>query len=731
MRLCTDDAAAARAYECREKGFNSMVFWMALCAISLMVNGVFARLWRKRSLRISRLERELTAHGDDARGLAEALRKTKAELEGLHREARLELQRSETRYRALAESSPVGIWQIRPDGGTIYLNPAMSGILELDGPGDLMGSGASFQEFFAPDSVALIAHEWSKRAQAQVSNYEVEVVGRWGRRTRMLVYGAPILSPEGKLESIMGTFVDITERKREEEALRRSEERLRVAAECGNDLIYEWDILKGSLDWFGPVDERLGFQHGDIPRTVEAWERLIHPEDRNEVASDIQRHLQGHEPFFREYRVRCKDGSYRLWSDRGTAQWDSNGVAYKWVGTTSDITDARRAEEALRAKEEQLRQSQKLEAVGRLAGGIAHDFNNLLAAIMGYCELMLYRLEPDHVCRKEVGEILNGSDRAAGLIRQLLAFSRQEIPQPKVIHPNYIITSMQPMLRHLLEENIELDVRLDPEAGRMRMDPVQLEQVLMNLVLNARDAMPSGGKVLVTTGNVDLSGEVPGAYGKVHAGPHVRVSVADSGQGIDRDNLPHIFDPFFTTKDSGKGSGLGLSTVYGVVTQNNGCVLVETEPGKGSVFSFFLPLTDEDAEEEAEIKKALRASSIVPKTVLVVEDDDEVRGIVRELLGQQGFMVLEARQGKDALALAENYTQPVHLLLTDVVMPGMGGKELADSLRKIMPTVRVLFMSGYTQDSAFRQEVADGGRAFIQKPFSMTALVGKIREVLV
>jgi two-component system cell cycle sensor histidine kinase/response regulator CckA len=696
-----------------------------------MVNGVFAWLWRKRSLRLSRLERELTAHGDETRGLAEALRKTKAELEGLHREARLELQRSEIRYRALAESSPVGIWHIRPDGGTIYLNPAMSGILELDGPSDLMGSNTTFQEFFTPDSVALISHEWSKRAVGQVSNYEVEVVGRWGRRTRMIVYGAPILTPEGKLESIMGTFVDITERKREEEALRRSEERLRVAAECGNDLIYEWDILKGSLDWFGPVDERLGFQHGDIPRTVEAWERLIHPDDRSEVTADIQRHLQGHEPFFREYRIRCKDGSYRLWSDRGTAQWDNNGVAYKWIGTTSDITDARRAEEALRAKEEQLRQSQKLEAVGRLAGGIAHDFNNLLAAIMGYCELMLFRLEPDHVCRKEVGEILNGSDRAAGLIRQLLAFSRQEIPQPKVIHPNFIITSMQPMLRHLLEESIELDVRLDPDAGRMRMDPVQLEQVLMNLVLNARDAMPGGGKVLVTTGNVDLAGEVPGAYGKVHAGPHVRVSVADSGQGIDRENLPHIFDPFFTTKDSGKGSGLGLSTVYGVVTQNNGCVLVETESGKGSVFSFFLPLTEEDAEEEAEIKKALRASSIVPKTVMVVEDDDEVRGIVRELLGQQGFMVLEARQGKEALALAENYTQPVHLLLTDVVMPGMGGKELADSLRKIMPTVRVLFMSGYTQDSAFRQEVADGGRAFIQKPFSMTALVGKIREVLV
>lgn len=708
-----------------------MEFWMAAIVISLAVNGVFAWRWRIRSHRISRLERELTGHGDEARSLAESLRLTRVELEGVHREAKLELQRSEVRYRTLAQSSPVGIWHIRPDGRTIYLNPAMSAILELDGPGDLMGSDASFREFFTPASVDLISKEAGKRLAVAGSSYEVEVLGRWGRRTRMNVYGAPILTPEGKLESLMGTFVDITERKREEEALRRSEERLRVAAECGNDLIYEWDIRTGALEWFGPVDERLGFQHGDIPRTLEAWERLIHPEDRAPMAAGIERHLRSRDSFQGEYRIRCKDGSYRIWSDRGTAMWDSEGVAYKWIGTASDVTEARRAEEALRIKEEQLRQSQKLEAVGRLAGGIAHDFNNLLAAIMGYCELMLYRLEPEHPCRKEVGEILNGSDRAAGLIRQLLAFSRQEIPQPKVIHPNFIITSMERMLDHLLEENVELDIRLDENTGRVRMDPVQLEQVVMNLVLNARDAMPGGGSLLLSTGNVELTGDIPGAYGKVHAGPHVRISIADSGRGIDRENLQHIFDPFFTTKDKGKGSGLGLSTVYGIITQNQGCVLVETEVDKGSVFTCFLPLTEEEAEEETEIKKALRSSSIVPKTVLVVEDDDEVRGIVRDLLGQQGFMVLEARQGREALVLAENYTQPVHLLLTDVVMPGMGGKELADSLRKFMPTLRVLFMSGYTQDAAFRQEVAEGGRAFIQKPFSMTALVGKIREVLV
>jgi signal transduction histidine kinase len=412
-------------------------------------------------------------------------------------------------------------------------------------------------------------------------------------------------------------------------------------------------------------------------------------------------------------------------------------MAVRWIGAVSDITDARSSEEALRLKEDQLRQSQKLEAVGRLAGGIAHDFNNLLAAIMGYCELMLLRLEPGHAVRRDVGEILNGSERAAGLIRQLLAFSRQEIPQPKVIQPNFVLGSMERMLRHLLEENIELSLSLDPKAGRVRIDPVQLEQVVMNLVVNARDAMPDGGTLVLSTGNVELAGDIPGAYGRVHPGPHVRISVADSGQGIGMDDLPRIFDPFFTTKNKGAGpkgrtgSGLGLSTVYGIVTQNLGCVLVETEVDKGSLFSCYLPVSEEEAEEETEVKKALRSSSIVPKTVLVVEDDDEVRGIVRELLSRQGFLVLEARQGREALSLAEKYAQPVHLLLTDVVMPGMGGQELAEALEKFMPSLRVLFMSGYTQDTAFPQDVSDGGRAFIQKPFTLSTLEGKIREVLV
>ncbi len=708
-----------------------MDLWLALAVISLGVNGVFAWRWRARARHLSQLRREATVRGDQQRSTAEALRQTRAELEGLKQEAKLELQRSEMRYRALAESSPVGIWHIRIDGRTIYLNPAMSDHLELEGPGDLMASEQTFHNFFTPESVEAISRESGRRMVGTRSHYEVEVIGRYGRRTRMIVYGAPILSVEGKLESIMGTFVDITERKREEEALRRSEERLRVAADCGNDLIYEWDMLSGVLEWFGPIDDRLGYPSGFIRRTLEGWEGLLHPEDKQAVIEAIEVHQRTRQPFLSEYRVRCKDGSWRVWRDRGTAMWDHNGVPLKWIGAVTDITEARRSEDALRAKEEQLRQSQKLEAVGRLAGGIAHDFNNLLAAIMGYCELMLLRLEPDHPVRREVGEILNGSDRAAGLIRQLLAFSRQEIPQPKVIHPNFVITSMERMLRHLLEENIELSLSMDEDAGCVRMDPVQMEQVLMNLVVNARDAMPAGGSLVISTGNVGLTGEIPGAYGKVHAGPHLRITVADSGRGIGIDTLPHIFDPFFTTKDKGKGSGLGLSTVYGIITQNLGCVLVETEVDKGSVFSVYLPITEEEPEEEIEVKKAMRASSFVPKTVLVVEDDDEVRGIVRELLGQQGFMVLEARQGKEALSLAEKYPQPVHLLLTDVVMPGMGGKELADAMGKIMPTLRVLFMSGYTQDAAFRQDVADGGRAFIQKPFSMTALVGKIREVLV
>jgi len=440
--------------------------------------------------------------GDRQRADGEALRQARAELEALKHDSQLELQRSEMRYRALAENSPVGIWHLGGDGKTIHLNPAMSEFLELDSPAELIGSDQLYEEFFTPESVQAIRREGSRRWAGQRSHYEVEVVGRYGRRTRMIVYGSPIQDEQGNLESVMGTFVDITERKREEEALRRSEERMRVAAECGNDLIYEWDMASGVLEWFGPIDERLGYKHGEIPRTLDGWEALLHPDDRPGVTTAIERHQRARAPFVAEYRVRCRDGSWRVWRDQGTAIWDSNGLAMKWIGAVSDVTEARRSEEALRIKDDQLRQSQKLEAVGRLAGGIAHDFNNLLAAIMGYCELMQLRLEPGHPVRREVTEILNGSERAAGLIRQLLAFSRQEIPQPKVIQPNYVIGSMEHMLRHLLEENIELSLSLEPEAGQVRMDPVQLEQVIMNLVVNARDAMPEGGTLAVSTGNV-------------------------------------------------------------------------------------------------------------------------------------------------------------------------------------------------------------------------------------
>jgi two-component system cell cycle sensor histidine kinase/response regulator CckA len=711
--------------------------WLAAAAVSVFANGVFAWRWRTRDRLLSRMGREATVRGDRQRADAESLLQARADFEQLKREAQLEIQRSEMRYRALADGSPVGIWHTHPDGRTLYLNSAMSEILELEAPGELIGTGQAFHGFFTPESAETIRRETARRKAGERWHSEVEVAGRYGRLTRMIMYAAPVVDEAGKVESIVGTFVDITERKREEEALRRSEERMRVAAECGTDLIYEWDMPSGVLEWFGPIDERLGYKHGEITRSLDGWEALLHPEDRSEVMAAIERHQRARSPFLVEYRVRCKDGSWRVWRDQGTAMWDSNGVATKWIGAVSDITDARHSEEALRLKEDQLRQSQKLEAVGRLAGGIAHDFNNLLAAIMGYCELMLLRLEPGHPVRREVGEILNGSERAAGLIRQLLAFSRQEIPQPKVIQPNFVLGSMERMLRHLLEENIELSLSLDPKAGRVRIDPVQLEQVVMNLVVNARDAMPEGGTLVLSTGNVELTGDIPGAYGRVHPGPHVRISVADSGQGIGVDDLPRIFDPFFTTKNKGAGpkgrtgSGLGLSTVYGIVTQNQGCVLVETEVDKGSLFSCYLPLSEEDAEEETEVKKALRASSFVPKTVLVVEDDNEVRAIVRELLSRQGFLVLEARQGREALSLAEKYTQPVHLLLTDVVMPGMGGQELAEALAKFIPSLRVLFMSGYTQDTVFRHEVSEGGRAFIQKPFTMSALEGKIREVLV
>jgi signal transduction histidine kinase/DNA-binding response OmpR family regulator len=378
--------------------------------------------------------------------------------------------------------------------------------------------------------------------------------------------------------------------------------------------------------------------------------------------------------------------------------------------------------------ESQLRQAQKMEAVGSLAGGVAHDFNNLLTAILGYGHILLTRLREDDPARHNVQEILKAGERAAALTNQLLAFSRKQVLQPKILDLNALAMNLEKMLRRLIGEDIELSTCLDRNLGQVRADPGQIEQVIMNLVVNSRDAMPKGGKVTIETANVTLGEDYASRHLGSKPGRYVMLAVADTGVGMDAATQSRVFEPFFTTKEAGKGTGLGLATVYGIIKQSEGYISVYSEPGQGTTFKAYLPRIDQPAETAT-------VGETVPiprgtETILLVEDEESVRRLARLILERQGYAVIEAPSASSALATAEKQAAPIHLVLTDVIMPEMNGRELSQRLTRIHPAARVLFMSGYTGDTIVRHGVLEPGIAFLQKPFTPTDLARKVREVL-
>jgi hypothetical protein len=387
-----------------------------------------------------------------------------------------------------------------------------------------------------------------------------------------------------------------------------------------------------------------------------------------------------------------------------------------------DVTEQRRLEA-------QLRQAQKMEAVGRLAGGIAHDFNNLLTAILGSAQLALREIDASHPVREDLEEIHRAGLRAADLTRQLLAYSRRQVVTPKVIDLNEAVRNLDSMLRRLIREDIELELDLAPRALAVKSDPGQLEQVVLNLVVNARDALPQGGGITVRTAAALLGTQQPDNDPPAPPGPYIALAVSDTGTGLSPEARAHLFEPFFTTKELGKGTGLGLATVYGIVKQNGGFIYVDSAPGQGTTVRVYLPEAVEPlpATEGPPITVPATGGS---ETVLLVEDEPAVRQFARRALEANGYLVLAAARGEEALSLAARHQGPIHVLVTDVVMPGMGGPELARRLAERRPTLRVLYCSGYTDDAAVREGVREAGRAFLQKPFASEDLIQKLREVL-
>jgi two-component system, cell cycle sensor histidine kinase and response regulator CckA len=392
-----------------------------------------------------------------------------------------------------------------------------------------------------------------------------------------------------------------------------------------------------------------------------------------------------------------------------------------------DTTEERLARARLHGAEEQLRQSQKMEAVGVLAGGIAHDFNNLLSVILCYGDLSRSKLEPNDPLREDLDEIGKAAKRAADLTRQLLMFSRQQVLEPKVLLLNDVLAGMEKMFQRILGADVDLVSLPAPSLGRVRVDPSSLEQVIMNLIVNARDAMPRGGKITLETGDVLLDEEYAKHHLGVTPGPYVMLAVTDTGRGIDKATQARIFEPFFTTKDKGKGTGLGLSTVFGIVKQSGGSIWLYSEPGRGTTFKVFFPCVDEPSALVLAFDSPLTLRG--SETILLVEDDDQVRAVTSGLLQRNGYQVIEARNAGEALLQSERQ-EHIDLLLSDVVMPRMSGPELAKRLALTRPDMKVLCMSGYTDDSIVRHGVLEATMAFLQKPITMASLTAKVREVL-
>ncbi len=507
------------------------------------------------------------------------------------------------------------------------------------------------------------------------------------------------------------------EHKRDQEAIRRSEMRYRSLFERAGYGIYCATVDGHIIDANPAMLAMLGYDSLEELRT-RMLSRDVYADaaDRQRILREF--HQEGRSEH--ETRWKRKDGKAIIVKLSGRAVLDRQGELEGYEVIVEDITERR-------ALEEQLRHAQKMEAVGRLAGGVAHDFNNLLTVIKGYTELMLMQVVDADPMKGQLDEVRKAADRAAALTRQLLAFSRRQVLSPKVIDLNAIVTSCGKLLRRLLGEDVQLLTILGRGVGHVKADPGQIEQVMMNLAVNARDAMPRGGELCVETANVDLDEDYRLGHVVVKPGPYVMLAVTDNGQGMTEDVRSRVFEPFFTTKE--RGTGLGLSTVYGIVKQSGGYVWVYSELGKGTTFKVYLPRVDEEPEIQA-------APSIDPAryrgtdTSLVVEDEDGVRALVCRMLQRQGYNVLGTRSAGEAVLVCERHSDPIHLLVTDVVLTQLSGPELAKRVMSLRAEMRVLYMSGYTEDAIVRHGVLQAGIAFLQKPFTADALARKVREVL-
>jgi PAS domain S-box-containing protein len=522
----------------------------------------------------------------------------------------------------------------------------------------------------------------------------------------------------GGLRYTTAVIQDMTTRALAEQALRRSEERYRDLIENAHDIIYSHDMEGNYLTVNSAVEHITGYTLEEALR-MNIKDTVV-PEELPRVEEMIRRKLQGEQMTAYELNIRAKDGRIvTVEVNTRIVYRDHEPIAVQ--GIARDITGRKRLEE-------QLQQAQKLESVGRLAGGIAHDFNNMLTAINGYSDLALRRIRPDDPVRSYIEEIKKAGERSALLTNQLLAFSRRQILHPQMVRINDVINDTANMLKRLIGEDIELETHLKPTVGSIKFDTGQLAQILMNLAVNARDAMPDGGKLTVETSNIFIDPQYASSHVGLLPGAYVMLSMSDTGTGIPQDIQERIFEPFFTTKGVGKGTGLGLATVYGIVRQSGGGIFVYSEEGHGSTFKIYIPRVADEAVQETLASPPQRLA-VGSETILLAEDEELVRSLSRKILEACGYRVIEACDGVEALEILAR-DEEIDLLLTDLIMPRMGGRELAERLQAVRPELPILFASGYTDEAIVRHGVLDSSTNFIQKPFTIDDVARKVRDML-
>jgi PAS domain S-box-containing protein len=619
------------------------------------------------------------------------------------------LRESEERFRNMADTAPVMIWLTGPDKLFTFVNKTW---LKFTGRsleqelGDGWASGVHPEDLGRCYAVFCTAFEARRSFQLECRLRRADGEYRW-----ILCGGVPRFAPDGDFVGYIGSDIDITDL--------QSEERFRQLAENIDQVFWMLDLATNKVVYASPAFEKVWGQSASALYQDREWlAQTVHSEDRTLFQAFVQKVGSGSAEV--TYRIVRPDGAVRWIHDRAFVVRNPEGDPYRVAGIAEDITDRRELEE-------QLSQANKMEAVGRLAGGVAHDFNNLLTVISGYSQMLLESTSVGDPKRDKLEQVLNAANRAGILTKQLLAFSRRQVLQPKLVDLNHLVINLKAMLVRIIGERITIETALDPALGLIKADPHQLEQVVMNLAVNARDAMPNGGQFRIETARAgavrSTNSECPDDSGK-----RVRLTISDTGCGMDERIRERAFEPFFTTKGIGKGTGLGLSTVYGIVRQNQGTIQVSSQPGRGTVFELLFPLAS-DGEPDDDVPAKSKLKPEAGETILVVEDEPGVRALVRETLRQLGYIVLEANDGYEALKLIEQHRTEIHLLLTDVIMPLMNGHELALRTKALRPGTKVVYMSGYTDDVLAFHGIAPE-IDFIQKPFSSTDLAKKLGRVL-